>query len=178
MSSTIDPMNLCRHAPRYHMRLLFNFWLESQFALIHNVIDLIVRPSALIRSSAEAASGHIRHCICMSSTVDRMNICSHALRYHMRLMFDFWLEPQFALIHTMIDLIWRPSALIRFSAEATSGHIRHCICMSSTVDPMNICRHALRYHMLLSFDVWRLTWTAICTHTNCDRLDMAVRSSH
>ena len=48
-----------------------------------------------------------------------------------------WLEPQFALIHTVIDLIWRSSAVIRSSAEAASGHIRHCICMSSTVAPMN-----------------------------------------
>ena len=60
------------------------------------------------------------------------------------------LEPWFMLINTVINLIWRSSAVIWSSAEAASGHIRHCICIGSTVDPMNRCRHPLWYHMRLS----------------------------
>ena len=117
-------------------------WNEPQFALLHTVIDLKWQSSALIRSSAsaEAASGHIRHCICMRSTVDNKNCCRHPLWYHIR---------QFVVLvyaHTHCVRLGRSTER---QDEATSEYIRHCICMRSHVYCINRCRHPLWYHMRL-----------------------------
>ena len=99
-------------------------WLEPQFALIHTVIDLIWLSSALIRSSAEAASGHMRHCICI--WVDCRSYESLQTSSLISYTVIVWLEPGCMLIHTVIDLIWGSSAVIfELGDDAAAAHIFH-----------------------------------------------------
>ena len=115
-------------------------WLEAGFMLIHTVIDLIWRSSALIQKKVGHISTHTTLYLHDFDCSSYESLLTSSLISYATIV---WLEPQFALIHTVIDLIWRSSAVIRSSAEAASEHIRHCSCMSSTVDPMNRCRHPL-----------------------------------
>ena len=88
------------------------------------MIDLIWLSSAVIRSSDEAESGHSHMTLYLHGFDCRFyeSLWASSLISYATMG---WLESQFALIHTVIDLIWGSSAVIGSSDEAASWKIEN-----------------------------------------------------